>query len=86
MKPKTLPERIDEILNGKRMGYYDLARALWPDGDSWNYQSHGGPPGCFMALSAGLRRGGFSVTGSFVGERMVYPRSTVVTEKTPTVA
>ena len=74
MRPKTLPERIDEVLNGQRMGYYDLAKALFPGSRSWNYQANGGPPGCFMALSAALRRGGFEVTGTFVGERMVSPR------------
>ncbi len=74
MKKMTLPERIDLVLNGKRMKYYDLARALYPDGRSWQYQSNGGPPGCFMALSAALSRGGFEVRGSFVGQREVFPR------------
>ncbi len=81
MKKLTLPERIDKILNGKRMSYYDLARALYPGERSWQYQSNGGPPGCFMSLSAGLKRGGFSVSGTFVGERMVYPRSHEVIEE-----
>ncbi len=72
----TLPERIDMILNGKRMKYYDLARALYPDYRSWQYQSNGGPPGCFMALSAGLSRGGFEVRGTFAGDREVLPRKT----------
>lgn len=79
MKRKTLPERIDEALNGKRMSYYDLARALWPDGRSWQYQSNGGPPGCFMALGAALRRGGFEVSFAVgPGNRIVSPRKGAV--------
>ncbi len=56
------------------MKYYDLARALYPGERSWQYQSNGGPPGCFMALSAALSRGGFEVRGTFVGQREVFPR------------
>lgn len=86
MNKITLPDRIDAALNGKRMGYYDLARALYPSGRSWQYQANGGPPGCFMALSAGLSRGGFEVTGTFVGDRMVYPRKPATEEYNVTVA
>jgi hypothetical protein len=74
---KTLPERIDEALNGKPMAFYDLAIALYPDRKSHRYQSNGGPPGCYMALSAGIRRGNFSVwheTGKAWEQRTVYPR------------
>lgn len=74
----TLPERIDAALNGQPMSFYDLAVALYPDKKSWRYQSNGGPPGCYMALSAGLRRGGFRYAftrpGDTLGVRIVYPR------------
>ena len=88
MKRKTLPERIDEVLNGKPMKYYDLARALYPDGKSWNYQANGGPPGCFMALSAALGRGGFRSSLGITTQSMVHPRTGVVKreEKNVTVA
>ncbi len=72
---KSLPDRIDEALAGKPMSYFDLARKLYPDDRSWSYQSHGGPPGCFMALGAGLRRGGFYVSSAVgPGNRIVSPR------------
>lgn len=74
----TLPERIDDLLKKEgRMSFYDLAMALYPDRKSWRYQSNGGPPGCYMALSAGLRRGKFHVdyNGNGPSRRMVYARS-----------
>lgn len=77
---KSLPDRIDEILNGRPMKYYDLARRLYPNGRSWQYQSNGGPPGCFMALSAGLRRGGFPPCVGITSQATVYPRNNVVRE------
>lgn len=75
---ETLPDRIDRALKqaGGRMSYFDLAVALWPDRSSWNYSSNGGPPGCYMTLSAALRRGGFYVSGeSGAGNRTVHARS-----------
>lgn len=72
----TLPERIDAILCGKPMVYDNLAMRLW-DGRSaaFTYSSNGGPPGCYMALSAGLRRGGFHITyGKSVATSIVNPR------------
>lgn len=87
MKRKTLPERIDEVLNGRRMSYYDLARRLYPDDNSWRYQSNGGPPGCFMSLSGGLRRGGFKVSLDVgPGNRIVTPRDLTKRKKNVTVA
>ncbi len=79
---KTLPERIDEALNGHSMSYYDLAQRLYPDGRSWQYQSNGGPPGCYMSLSAGLKRGGFAISFAVgPGNRIVYPRTGKVREE-----
>lgn len=78
-KQPTLVDRIDKALEGGSMSFYDLAVKLYPDGKSWRYQSNGGPPGCFMALSAAIRRGGFhdsprdGLPGP--GHRIVYPRS-----------
>lgn len=84
MKP-SLVDRIDTALGGKRMIYHDLAMKLWPPGEcnkAWNYQSNGGPPGCYMALSAGLRRGGYDVSFSNSGpSRVVSPRRIVVKNK-----
>ncbi len=77
MPRKTLPERIDDLLREPgKMSFYDLALALYPDKKSWRYQQHGGPPGCYMALSAALRRGGFHVSlrGKGPGSRTVYAR------------
>lgn len=74
---KTLPERIDAILaeHGGRMSYFDLAVALWPGRDSHRYSCNGGPPGCYMTLSAGLRRGGFYVSSPVgSGNREVFAR------------
>lgn len=56
----TLVERIDAALEAHgSMTFNDLARHLYPDPKSWRHQSNGGPPGCFMALSAALNRGRF---------------------------
>lgn len=53
----SLADRIDAALaNSGSMSFYDLAYALYPDKKSWRYQQNGGPPGCYMALSAGIRR------------------------------
>jgi hypothetical protein len=75
----TLIERIDVALNGEPLSYDELARRLWPDGKAWRYSKNGGPPGCYMALSAGLRRGGFSLQALDKNRsnaaRLVYPRA-----------
>jgi hypothetical protein len=60
----TFAERADAILDAApdgRLAFEKLAAEMYPDPKSWRYQSNGGPPGCYMALSAGLRRGGFYV-------------------------
>lgn len=76
---KTLPERIDDVLGGEPKSYAAVAHALWgADDRAWRHLSNGGPPGCYMALSAGIRRGGFYVDhakGNGPGQRMVCPRA-----------
>lgn len=76
----NLVERIDAALNGKPMKYYDLACVLFPDPDAWRKPTRGGPPGCYIALSAAIRRGNFAVTyeGKFGGTsfRTIHPRKT----------
>src|SRR5690606_37853484 len=76
MADLTLPERIDKALAGKPMRYDDLARKLFTNDRAWRHPTRGGPPGCYMALSAALRRGGFYIkyTGKGVGGRLVLPR------------
>lgn len=77
-RPKmTLVERIDATLAGQPMAYSALAERLWPDARSHRYQVNGGPPGCYMALSAALRRGGFYIdtrNGHAPAHREVHPR------------
>lgn len=65
------------------MVYHDLAIILWPDRESHRYSSNGGPPGCYMALSAALRRGGFFVNydGAGSGHRTVYARPAALASK-----
>jgi hypothetical protein len=65
MTAPTLVERIEAALRAapdQRMRYYDLARVLWPARSlAWQHATKGGPPGCYMALSAGIRRGEFGM-------------------------
>ena len=72
----SLAERIDAALAGGPKSFYDLAVELYPDRDSHRCSSNGGPPGCYMALSAAIRRGGFGEKWREPGpgNRMVYPR------------
>lgn len=74
-----LVERIEQALGGRPMTYHELAVHLFPDRKSWRRQSGGGPPGCYMALSAALRRGGYYVerTGHRGSTRIVHPRNPV---------
>lgn len=73
---KKLAERIDDVLKGQRMTFYDLAVALYPNPESHRCSSNGGPPGCYMSLSAALRRGGFKEIWNDPGpgHRLVLPR------------
>lgn len=76
VKLTPFTRRIDAALTAGRITFYDLAMKLYPDPKSWRYKVDGGPPGCFMLLSAALRRGGYSEThdGPGPGHRWVYPR------------
>lgn len=77
VRRETLLDRIDRILAEHKgpMAYYDLAVVLWPDRDSHRYPTRGGPPGCYMTLSAALRRGNYTVSGATgAGNRMVWGR------------
>lgn len=78
-KKAPLVDRIQEALiaAGGRMRFDELARRLYPDRKSHRYQSNGGPPGCYMALSAGIRRGGFGTSfaeGDAWSGRLIYAR------------
>jgi hypothetical protein len=79
---RTLIERIDEALAeaGGRMTFSALAEKLYPDPKSHRHQINGGPPGCYMALSAALRRGGYVQDWRDVGpgNRVVYARKSEV--------
>lgn len=53
-----------------KLKYHELAYRVFPPDQyprSWNYSSNGGPPGCYMALSAALRR--HCVPDWFVGSQ-----------------
>lgn len=76
----TLLERMDAALLNGPLTYGELARRLWdPRSKAWRYSSNGGPPGCYMALSSGIRRGRFPTGSHECGQanasRLVYSRS-----------
>lgn len=75
----ALVDQIDEALADGPVSYIDLARKLFTDPKSWRYAVQGGPPGCYMVLSAALRRGGFTLQmldrKRSNASRLVYPRS-----------
>lgn len=75
---KKLADRIDEALFDGPMSFYDLAVLLYPGRDSHRCSSNGGPPGCYMTLSAALRRGGYFESWKLPGpgNRIVHPRKT----------
>lgn len=75
-----LADRIQEALvaAGGSMSFYHLAVQLYPERKSHRYQQNGGPPGCYMALSAGITRGGFSTScrpGDAWSSRMIYAKA-----------
>lgn len=77
-KPRPILERIDAALAKGPISYAALAHAVFPDDQfprAWRYATGGGPPGCYMALSAALRRGGYHRGGGLgPGNEKVYPR------------
>jgi hypothetical protein len=74
---QTLIERIDAALASGRRSFYDLAHELYPNSKSHRRQANGGPPGCYMALSAAIRRGGFGESWREPGpqNRWIYQRA-----------
>lgn len=80
-KTKTLPERMDDAINeyGGPIPLGRLEDVLYPDPRSHRYSSNGGPPGCRMAVSAAIRRGGFRVRheGGTWGNQLVLPRKPI---------
>jgi hypothetical protein len=77
-----LEERIDKHLKDGPKSFYDLAVLLYPSANSHRCSSNGGPPGCYMTLSAAIRRGGFREVWREPGpgHRIVYPRKTTQLE------
>lgn len=75
MKP-AFTDRIDAALAHGRLSFLALAEALYLDRRSWRPSQNGGPPGCFMTLSATLRRNGYriAICGRGPQNRFVYPR------------
>ncbi|RBO54081.1 hypothetical protein DSD19_06365 [Rhodovulum sp. BSW8] len=65
------------MLASGKTEYHALARQVFP-GDitprAWRYSSHGGPPGCYMALSKAIREMGLH-EGFAAHSRYVYPKS-----------
>ncbi|MFW6027182.1 MAG: hypothetical protein ACOC91_00085 [bacterium] len=55
----------------RELHFDDLARRIFPDSKSWRYAAHGGPPGCYMTLSAALRRHGIGERWDGPGQRFV---------------
>lgn len=75
---RPIRDRIHSALTaaGGSLTYIELARSVFPSNDyprAWECASHGGPPGCFMALSAAIRRHGFRCysPGPGPGQRVV---------------
>lgn len=78
VKRQPIRERIHAALveAGGKLAYDRLAYKVFPPNDyprAWNYSVNGGPPGCYMALTAALRRHGFCCyyNGPGPGQRMV---------------
>lgn len=79
MKKLTIQARIEAaFVSG--IDYRNLAHKVFPIEEyprSWRYKSGGGPPGCFMALTAALRRLGYiTITHERSGRRLVYKKDT----------
>lgn len=85
MTPAPIADRIDAAFAfarkvGRRtLTYAELAGQVFPAAlypRAWRNSTGGGPPGCYMALSAALRRHGFRVEtrGPGPGGRVVHPR------------
>lgn len=74
---RPIQERIAAALEAGITEYYGVAHAVFPQERyprAWRCCSHGGPPGCFMALSAALRRGGYVWFTDKYGNRIISRR------------
>lgn len=68
----SLPHIKDRIAttikaNGGKIGYYELARAVFPEAHyprAFARPTRGGPPGCYMALSRAINKYGFHLSYS----------------------
>lgn len=72
-----LAKDIDRVLTERgRTSFYDLAMILYPNPNSHRSAKHGGPPGCYMTLSAAIRQGGFPEVWKEPGpgNRWIFPR------------
>ncbi len=79
MPKRPIVDRINDALANGKMSYADLAVEVFPRDEypwAFYYSSNGGPPGCYMALSAALNRHGFTtfIKGAGGGQRIVYPK------------
>jgi hypothetical protein len=78
MRPRPIRERMDVALAHGPLNYHDLALAVFPPREwprAWRCCSHGGPPGCYMALSSAIRRHGYGWEYESRFKRNVYPRT-----------
>lgn len=61
----TIADRIRLAFKGERkLRYGELARRVFPQDEypkAWHYRSEGGPPVCYMVLTAALNRMGCGV-------------------------
>lgn len=62
-KRPPIKERLAAAFEGEvELKYWDVANRVFPQEDyprSWRRPMHGGPPGCYMALSVALTRYGY---------------------------
>lgn len=68
-KLPPIKQRIIDAIraNGGAIGYYDLARMVFPTErypHAFARPSRGGPPGCYMVLSRAISRHGFHLSFS----------------------
>lgn len=74
MATPKLKDRIAKVLSdhGAAVSFQDLAWEVYKDSETaWRSASHGGPPGCYMTLSATIRRNRFSDYRDRHGRRMI---------------
>ena len=75
-KTHPIEERLRAALKHGPLDYHTLARKVFPIEDmprAWNYRAEGGPPGCYMVLTAALGRYGCHESFQPRGPSMIYP-------------